>query len=1028
MVLSNYLTTTKDSKSRFWPIIKWIFIGTLCLVMGAAITVIVYEIHTSKLQARELSRYAATLTYAVEEGATSAIIYPKTGPFDKRLGYALLPELVDRATQHGMQVARQVRFSDPLTSYTLDGYFPPYSEKTQAGLYISDSRGKAYYQYRYPQRLYESYAYIPTILVNALLFIENRELLAYDKPFMNPAIDWRRFAKASMYQAGQRVGLKYKTIGGSTLATQIEKFRHSPAGITEGPQQKLQQMASASIRAYQKGPETLPARRNLVLHYLNTVPLSGAPGYGEVHGLGDALWVWFATDFDAFNRLLHTSDADGQTLAAQGQALRQAISLMIAQRRPSYYLSGRGRPELHTLTAGYLRLLARNGYISNELRDAGLANKVRFRDFANHPVITPKDTDKGTLMVRTHLSGLLGKPLYDIDRMDLSVSTTIRGDLQEKVSAYLDKLNEQDFAQQAGIIGDRLLTARGASEVKYSFTLIEQTAAGNLVRVQTDNTDQPFDLNEGSKLELGSTAKLRVLVTYLEIIAEIHSQYQSKPKQELLTALQAQPDNLTRFALQHLLHSKDQDLAKLLNASLDRRYAASPHEAFFTGGGLHRFHNFQSKDNGKRPTVREAFLNSINLPFVRLMRDIVQHTTYQQVPNTPGLLGNDYDPRRKEYLNRFAEREGMIYLRQFWGKYKGLDADDRFEKLVGSMRPSQVRLGAVHRYLYPESDSIAFGAFLKQHLPKEKLTNKRRSELYHLYGPDAFSLPDQSYITKVHPLELWLLRYLKANPDATWASIAKEGQQHIPEIYKWLFRTRFKNARDSRIRTMLELDAFVDIQQRWHKLGYPFSGLVPSLATALGSSGDRPEALAELMGIIINDGVKLPNVRIKQLHFAADTPYETMLARKPVTGKQVLEPAIAALMKETLLAVVHHGTARRLQEGFELSETDKLLLGGKTGTGDNRFITRNIKGHRIASRAVNRTATFVFFIGDNYFGTLTAFVPGQEAADFSFTSSLPVQVLKSMAPIIEPYLQEQADTSKAQAATIARLDIPGNNP
>jgi hypothetical protein len=35
------------------------------------------------------------------------------------------------------------------------------------------------------------------------------------------------------------------------------------------------------------------------------------------------------------------------------------------------------------------------------------------------------------------------------------------------------------------------------------------------VRVQTDSTDQPFDINEGSKLELGSTAKLRVLTTYL---------------------------------------------------------------------------------------------------------------------------------------------------------------------------------------------------------------------------------------------------------------------------------------------------------------------------------------------------------------------------------------------------------------------------------------------------------------------------------------------------------------------------------
>ncbi|RIJ42049.1 transglycosylase domain-containing protein [Pontibacter oryzae] len=1028
MVLSNYLITSKDSKSRFWPIIKWIFIGILCLVVGAAITVVVYEIHTSRLQARELSRYAATLTYTVKDGAASAVVYPKSGPFDRRLGYALLPELLDRATKRGMQVQRQAHFSDALTSYALDGYFPPYIEKTQAGLFISDSKGEPFYHYRYPQRLYDSYAYIPSVLVNTLLFIENRELLAYGKPYMNPAIDWKRFAKASMYQAGQRVGLKYKTIGGSTLATQIEKFRHSPEGITEGPQQKLQQMASASVRAYQRGPETLPVRRDLVLCYLNTVPLSGAPGYGEVHGLGDGLWVWFATDFDEFNRLLHTYGATGATLGAQGQALRQAISLMIAQRRPSYYLSGKGRAELNVLTAGYLRLLARNGYISDELRDAGLANEVKFRDFSRDPVVSPKETEKGTLMVRTHLAGMLGKPLYDLDRMDLSVSTTIQGDLQEQVSAYLDKLNEPAFAGEAGIIGARMLTERGAREVKYSFTLIEQSPQGNLVRVQTDNTNQPFDLNEGSKLELGSTAKLRVLVTYLEAISEIHSRYQGKPKHELRAALQASPDNLSRFVLNHLLYNKDQGLTKTLYAALERRYSASPHEAFFTGGGLHRFHNFQSKDNGRRPTIREAFLNSINLPFVRLMRDIVQYTTYQQVENTPGLLGNERDPRRINYLNRFAHREGQVYLRQFWNKYKGLNEAERFDKLITTMRRNQVRLGAVHRYLYPETDSVAFGDFLKAQLPQEKLSDKRRSELYHMYGPDAFSLPDQGYITKVHPLELWLLRYLKTNPATTWATVAKEGQLHIPEIYKWLFRTRFKHARDSRIRTMLELDAFVDIQEQWSKLGYPFSSLVPSLATALGSSGDRPEALAELVGIVLNNGVRLPNIRINQLHFAADTPYETLLARKAVTGDQVLHPEIAAIMKKALHEVVNQGTARRLQEGFDITGGNKMVLGGKTGTGDNRFITRNIKGHRIASRAVNRTATFVFFIGDKHYGTLTAFVPGQEAANFSFTSSLPVQVLKSMAPIIEPYLQEQSDSLKVNTATVASLEISAEFP
>lgn len=85
-------------------------------------------------------------------------------------------------------------------------------------------------------------------------------------------------------------------------------------------------------------------------------------------------------------------------------------------------------------------------------------------------------------------------------------------------------------------------------------------------------------------------------------------------------------------------------------------------------------------------------------------------------------------------------------------------------------------------------------------------------------------------------------------------------------------------------------------------------------------------------------------------------------------------------------------------------------MGGKTGTGDNRIESFGAGGRLIGSRSLNRTATFVFFLGDNHFGTLTAFVPGRAAEAFKFTSALPVQVLKGMAPILLPYLQPGGNT------------------
>ncbi|MFB6372018.1 MAG: transglycosylase domain-containing protein, partial [Bradymonadaceae bacterium] len=91
--------------------------------------------------------------------------------------------------------------------------------------------------------------------------------------------------------------------GGSTLATQVEKFRHSPEGRTASYKDKLQQMLSASIRAYLDDADTLNEQKQIVLTYLNSVPLAGVDGYGEVFGIGDGLYAWYDTDFQRVNEL-----------------------------------------------------------------------------------------------------------------------------------------------------------------------------------------------------------------------------------------------------------------------------------------------------------------------------------------------------------------------------------------------------------------------------------------------------------------------------------------------------------------------------------------------------------------------------------------------------------------------------------------------------------------------------------------------------------------------------------------------------
>jgi hypothetical protein len=79
---------------------------------------------------------------------------------------------------------------------------------------------------------------------------------------------------------------------------------------------------------------------------------------------------------------------------------------------------------------------------------------------------------------------------------------------------------------------------------------------------------------------------------------------------------------------------------------------------------------------------------------------------------------------------------------------------------------------------------------------------------------------------------------------------------------------------------------------------------------------------------------------------------------------------------------------------------------GKTGTGDQRFNVFARGARLIESRKVNRTATFVFVIGDRFFGTLTAYVHEPYAAHYAFTSALSVQLLKSLAPALQPLLED----------------------
>eukprot|EP01114_Cavostelium_apophysatum_P007523 TRINITY_DN19630_c0_g1_i1.p1 TRINITY_DN19630_c0_g1~~TRINITY_DN19630_c0_g1_i1.p1 ORF type:complete len:623 (-),score=154.74 TRINITY_DN19630_c0_g1_i1:64-1932(-) len=488
------------------------------------------EMRTSRLQAKIFADMASELNFRVEKGPSKAIRFPAASPYDTRLGYASMPAYLEKLQSRGYAIEAQARISPQMVEMADRGLYATYHEKTKVGLEILDCRAQPLFASRFPERFYHKFEEAPPLLVQSLLFIENRELLDPAYPRRNPAVEWDRFSKAVFDKTLNSVGLggAGRVAGGSTLATQIEKYRHSPEGRTGSLNDKMIQMASATLRAYQDGEDTTKARRQIVLDYLNTVPLSAKPGYGEVNGIGDGMWVWYGRDFNQLSSMLRgpMNTPDAVT------AYKEALSLMIAQRRPAYYL-GDGEQDLEVLTNSHLRVLAQAGVISPQLRDAAL--NVKLHPSQSSGVAAP-GTDafvsrKAANAVRNHLGYLVGDSrLYNLDRLDLSVVSTLEAGVQQAVTAQLRKMSDAEYAKETGLTGKGLLGNGDPAQVVYSFTLMERGEHVNYLRVQTDNYDQPLDINEGAKLDLGSTAKLRTLVTYLDIVDQLHKRYEPMDK------------------------------------------------------------------------------------------------------------------------------------------------------------------------------------------------------------------------------------------------------------------------------------------------------------------------------------------------------------------------------------------------------------------------------------------------------------------------------------------------------------------
>ncbi len=991
--------------------IKW----TAAAVLLAA--VIVYEMHTSALESLLLSHYAKSLTYTVEPGPSHSIVYPRGGPLDQTRGYSRIPVFLKKLQTERFDVSEQARFSPGLARLARWGIAPPYRDLPEAGLSIRSREGSLLYSSEYPHRLFKAYDDIPRLVVDSLLFIENRSL-AVDSadPRANPVLDWNRLAKASLLYAGVKLGLPVRLEGGSTLATQLEKYLHSPSGRTASVADKFRQMIGASLKVYREGPDTRAARRQLIVDYLNSIPLAAAPGYGEVHGLGDGLSVWFGMDLGRVCAILNEPDSS----PALAMAYKHVLALLIAARAPNYYLI-ENRRALDEKADYYARLLARAGDIGSGFAEDVEQVSPAFVDGTPISVRPFTPAAKTTTALRTQLMRLLGlRDLYVLDQLDLEADTTVDAGLEADVERIFADLRNRDFLKAHGLRAEHLLEQGDPRKVQYSFLLYEMTPQGSLLRADTDTLSQPFDLNSGMKLQLGSTAKLRTLAHYLELVKSLYNEFSPLDGSALEEQEKLSKDPITQWAALTLMQNRGMGLESFLQKSLDRTYSASPSEVFFTGGGSHVFQNFDAGDNERTLTVREALVRSVNLVFIRLMRDIVRFHEARLPFDVDAVLNQPDNPVRIRLLKQVAEEEQRQALARAYDTYRNLPPGERISRLLGAEAGTSRGLALLFLAWHPEARPVpeeGLASWLSVQGQDSSPAAVRR--LMKAYGNPRLNLADYAYLLHRKPLDIWCAGQLEREPSASWTELWNRSGEAREESSAWLFRSRNRRAQDLRLRIRIEEMAFEAMTPSWRRLGFPFERLVPSLATAIGSSSDRPDALAELMGIILDGGELRPVYSIKDLKFARRTPYETVFDQTPGPGRRVMNPVIARTLRDVLAGVIQKGTGIRAAGAFVRPDGTPIPAGGKTGSGDNRFEVFGPHLVKIASIPENRTATFVFYVGNRYYGVITACVGGAASANYRFTSALPVSILKLLAPAFNRRLAEQS-----LPASLAHVEAP----
>ena len=125
------------------------------MLLGCALTVLL--LGNTHLDSLFFHRAVANFSFQIKPGASPAVLFPRAGPYDRRLGYADMPSLIQHLQARNFEIVRQAVQSSALLRFTDRVGHAVYHEKSQAGLVLKDSSGDTLEAASYPSAVYRSF-------------------------------------------------------------------------------------------------------------------------------------------------------------------------------------------------------------------------------------------------------------------------------------------------------------------------------------------------------------------------------------------------------------------------------------------------------------------------------------------------------------------------------------------------------------------------------------------------------------------------------------------------------------------------------------------------------------------------------------------------------------------------------------------------------------------------------------------------------------------------------------------------------